>query len=188
MTRAGYLLHPLAIIGLLLWIANDHVFKAAYPSWWTGKLSDVASLAVFPLIPYAAIDLWRARRGLPPPPIAVLLCWVLATGLVMATINTLDLAATAYRWGLGAAQWPFRALRTWSLLPIHPVRLTVDPTDLLTLPALIVPWLIVCRTRCRPGRASRRHGLTRSEARRAATMERCVGMNEYQSVMAKCGR
>ena len=145
MTRAGYLLRPVVLAGLLLWIVNDHVLKATFASWWTGKLSDVASLAVFPLVPYAATDLWRARRGLPPPSMATLRFWIIATGLVMATINTIDIAADAYRWGLGAAQWPLRALRTWSLVPIQPVRLTEDPTDLLTLPALIVPWLVVQR-------------------------------------------
>src|SRR5829696_2606369 len=127
MTRAGYLLHPLVLAALALWIANDHVLKSAFPSWWTGKLSDVASLAVFPLIPYAAIDLWRARCGLPPPPLAVLAFWIVATGLVMATINTVGVAADAYRWGLGAAQWPFRALRAGSLVALHPVHLTEDP-------------------------------------------------------------
>jgi hypothetical protein len=143
MTRAGYLLHPLVLLGLALWLVNDHVLKAACPGWWTGKLSDVASLAVFPLVPYAAIDLWRARRGLPPPPVSTLIVWILATGLVMVTINTLDLAADGYRWGLGAAQWPIQALRSWSLPRIHAVRLTEDPTDLLTLPALIVPWWLI---------------------------------------------
>ena len=143
MTRADYLLRPVVIAALILWIVNDHVLKATFASWWTGKLSDVASLAVFPLVPYAAIDLWRARRGLPPPPIATLVCWIIATGLVMATINTIGVAADAYRWGLGAAQWPFRAVHAWSLVPIRPVHLTEDPTDLLTLPALIVPWYVV---------------------------------------------
>ena len=142
MTRAGYLLHPLVLAALVLWIVNDHVLKASCPSWWTGKLSDVASLAVFPLVPYATLDLMRARRGLSPPSIATLALWIIATGLVMATINTIEITADAYRWGLGTVQWPFRALRSWSLVPIEPVRLTEDPTDLLTLPALIVPWYV----------------------------------------------
>jgi hypothetical protein len=143
MTRADYLLRPVVLAGLLVWIVNDHVLKATFASWWTGKLSDAASLVVFPLVPYAAIDLWRARRNLPPPPLATLVLWIAATGLVMATINTIGVAADAYRWGLGAAQWPFRALFAGSLVPIQPVRLTEDPTDLLTLPALIVPWCVV---------------------------------------------
>lgn len=145
MTRASYLLHPLTLLGLALWVVNDHVLKSACPCWWTGKLSDVASLAVFPLVPYAVADLWRARRGLPPPPRAVLVGWILATGLVMITINTLPLAADGYRWGLGAAQWPIMALRAWAWPALHPVRLTEDPTDLLALPALLVPGYVVAR-------------------------------------------
>lgn len=146
MTRTGYLLRPAVLVCLALWIVNDHVLKAAYPSWWTGKLSDVASLAVFPLVPYAAIDLWRARRGLPPPSPVVLVGWIAATGLVMAMIKTIDVAGDAYRWGLGAMQWPLRALRTGALVPIRRVQLTADPTDLLTLPALIVPWYVMRTT------------------------------------------
>lgn len=149
MTRASYLLHPLVLVGLALWIVNDHLLKGACPGWWTGKLSDVASLAVFPLVPYAATDLWRARRGLPPPSPSTLVFWIAATGLVMATINTLHVAADAYRWGLGAAQWPLRALHARSLVHVQPVRLTEDPTDLLALPALLVPWCVV-----RVGRAA----------------------------------
>ena len=143
MTRADYLLRPVVLASLILWIVTDHVLKATFASWWTGKLSDVVSLVVFPLVPYAAIDLWRSRRNLPPPPMATLAFWIAATGLVMATINTIDVAADAYRWGLATAQWPFRALYAGSLVPIQPVHLTMDPTDLLTLPALIVPWCVI---------------------------------------------
>jgi hypothetical protein len=143
MTRAHYLIHPLVLAGLAVWIVNDHVLKSAYPSWWTGKLSDIASLAVFPLVPYAAADLWRTRHGAPPPAVSTLVFWIVATGLVMVTIKTLDVAAETYRWGLGAAQWPLRALRAWSLVHIQPVRLTQDPTDIFALPALIVPWYVV---------------------------------------------
>lgn len=155
MTRAGYLLHPVALVGLALWLVNDHVFKVHCPSWWTGKLSDVASLAVFPLVPYAAIDLWRAWRRLPPPSMTVLLGWILATGAVMVTIRTLGPAADAYRWGLGMAQWPFRALRAWALVPVQPVQLTMDPTDIATLPALVVPWWVVRSSRAPAGIAPR---------------------------------
>ena len=43
-------LHPLVLAGLALLILNDHVWKAAHGTWWTGKPSDVAGLAVFPLL------------------------------------------------------------------------------------------------------------------------------------------
>ena len=44
--RTRWLVHPvfLAAVGLL--VLNDHVLKSRFPGWWTGKLSDVAGLAV----------------------------------------------------------------------------------------------------------------------------------------------
>jgi hypothetical protein len=143
MTRASYLLHPLVIAGLALWVINDHLLKGAYPGWWTGKLSDLAGLAVFPLIPYAVIDLWRARRGLPPPPVSTLALCIAAAGLALIAIKTTHVAADAYRWSLAAAQWPIRALRVGAVVPLRPVRLARDLTDLLALPALLVPWFVV---------------------------------------------
>ena len=90
---------------------NDHVLKQACPSALTGKLSDVASLAFFPLLPIAAREIVLARRGTTVNPSHTWsLAWIAATGLVMASINTIELAADAYRWGLGLAQWPIRAL------------------------------------------------------------------------------
>lgn len=140
---------PLCVAALVLWALNDHVLKEAFSSWWTGKLSDVTSLIVFPLLPVAALELWREVRGGRAPGNHHLLLWALATGGVMATINTLDAAALAYRHGLGAAQWPAVALQALlggrALPALHTVALTMDPTDLLTLPALLVPLRLAWR-------------------------------------------
>jgi hypothetical protein len=147
---AAYLIHPVVLIALVLWLANDHVGKAVYPGWLSGKASDVASLIVFPLVLIAALDLWRARAGKPGPGAGWIAGWVMATGAVMATINLFDWAAAAYRWGLGAAQWPLRAVYESMLghgIPgLHPVRLTMDPADLWTLPALMVPLALALRS------------------------------------------
>ena len=135
------LLHPIVLLALALWVLNDHVLKNAYPSELTGKLSDVASLIVFPLLATAAVELMRGKRS-----DVVLVVWVILTGVVMATINVFDASAEAYRIGLAAAQWPFLALGPWlsdaTLPPLHRVDLTMDPTDLWTLPALLVPLAI----------------------------------------------
>ncbi len=137
------LLHPLVLGSLVLWFANDHVFKPFHPCWLTGKLSDVTSLIVFPLLALAVVEMHgvssrRART-----------CWLLvcvsATGLVMATINLFEPAAFAYRWGLGTAQWPLRATRVLfgdALPAVQPVQLTMDAGDLMTLPALLVPLFL----------------------------------------------
>ena len=88
----------------------------------------------------AARELVLARvRPIVLPSRAWALGWIAAAGAVMATINTIDLAADAYRWGLGAAQWPFRALLAGEWVALVPVRLWMDPSDLATLPALAAP-------------------------------------------------
>lgn len=142
-TAQDALLHPVVLAALAVWIANDHWGKAAYPGLITGKLSDVASLIVFPLIPIAALALWRRRW----PPTLWIAGWLVATGAVMAAINVLPLAARGYEFGLGALQWPFRAAFAGELVSLQPVYLTMDPTDLFTLPALLVPALILMRYR-----------------------------------------
>ncbi|MBN1584730.1 MAG: hypothetical protein JXA89_28750 [Anaerolineae bacterium] len=49
----------IAAIGLLL--LNDHVLKAAVPSWWTGKLSDLAGLYFSPFCCLFSWVCWRQR-------------------------------------------------------------------------------------------------------------------------------
>jgi hypothetical protein len=136
------LLHPVSLAAIALLVVNDHVLKAAWPGALTGKLSDLAGLAFFPLLLAAVAREVRPALRLRP---AVAAC-ALLTALVFAAVKVLPLAGDAYRVGLGALQWPFRALG--SLLAGHGVpglalvRLTPDVTDLLALPAvLIAVWL-----------------------------------------------
>ncbi len=136
------LLHPVSLAAVALLVVNDHVLKAAWPGALTGKLSDVAGLAFFPLLLAAVAQ--QARPGLRLRP-TVAVC-ALLTALVFAAIKVWPLAGDTYRVGLGALQWPFRALA--SLQAGHDVPrlarvgLTPDATDLLALPAvLIAVWL-----------------------------------------------
>ena len=139
--------HPLIIALLLLWALNDHVLKDYFANEWTGKLSDVAGLAVFPLMLLSAYEISCALLRRDPR----LRNWVLwfslvATGVFMAGINLSEPWARAYTQGLSTAQWPFQA--TWSLLTGAPIpqlatlTVTMDPTDLWTLPALSIAWWI----------------------------------------------
>lgn len=145
MRRSPLLLHPALVVALGVWALNDHVLKAAFHAEWTGKLSDVASLVAFPLLAAGAMALLRGRElGRHEWP--AVLAWSLATGLVMATINTLPSAAWAYRHGLGLALW----LAHGADGAVRPVRLWMDPTDLFTLPALLVPIAIAWRRRHEP--------------------------------------
>ncbi|RKH54204.1 hypothetical protein D7Y23_00825 [Corallococcus sp. AB050B] len=141
------LLHPGVLVAVVLLVLNDHVFKARWPSWWTGKLSDVAGLAMFPVLLQALWEQAFQRRARDfRPSFAVMVGAVVLTGLCFAATKLSPAAGDAWRWALGALQWPFFALRAaLSGVRIPPVRATahtVDITDLLTLPALFIPlWL-----------------------------------------------
>ncbi|MEE2786536.1 MAG: hypothetical protein VX589_04290 [Myxococcota bacterium] len=137
--------HPLIVGLLLLWALNDHVFKAYFANQWTGKISDFAGLAVFPLIPLSAYEISCALLGREPR------CrhWVLwlslvGTGTFMVGINISEAWANVYTQGLSLAQWPFRAV--WGLIADGTIperanlKVTMDPTDLWTLPALSIAW------------------------------------------------
>lgn len=47
--KTHLLVSPGFLLALVLLLVNDHVLKAAYPGWFTGKLSDFAGLFCFPL-------------------------------------------------------------------------------------------------------------------------------------------
>jgi len=136
------LLHPLPLLSIALLIVNDHVLKHRWPGAVTGKLSDAAGMVYFPLFLHALLAPAGRHIGLSER--RMLLGSVLATGLVFAATKTLPAATEVYRVSLGALQWPLRAL--FSLLAraplpaLTPVSAVTDPTDLLTLPLLLIPW------------------------------------------------
>jgi hypothetical protein len=133
----------LAVAVLLL---NDHVFKELRPGVLTGKLSDVAGLIFFPILLGAAVEIgvrtvtgrtWRSARSAS--------ACVLATGLVFAAAELIP----AVSWWL-AVVWGH--LQGWAPFGSDggaPVAFTADVTDLVALPALLVPW-VVGRRRAAP--------------------------------------
>lgn len=147
-TRA--LAGPLPLLAIALLILNDHVLKARVPGVATGKLSDLAGMVFFPLLLAAMAEhVGLRRRGT----VAIA---AVATGTVFAAIKLWAPAGDLYRVGLAALQWPFRALAasvTDTALPaLGRAHLTTDLTDLVVLPALIVPVLLAGRTLTRLSR------------------------------------
>lgn len=134
------LLHPLSLLALALWALNDHYLKAAWGNAFTGKLSDVASLIVAPmLLAYASAALHVGRSHVR----ALLSVWCAVIALVMIAIKLWEPAAEVYRVGLAVLQWPWRCLASAALVELAPVMLAMDPSDLWTLPAALVPpWLL----------------------------------------------
>lgn len=135
------LLHPLAWGSLVVLLVNDHVLKRAYPSWLTGKLSDVAGLVFFPLLLEAVVELGsaRAKRLRSAVPLAVA---VVATGIVFTLAKTSPLVNGWVKAADAVLRYPLRlAVETLHGKPFprlgHP-RMVLDATDLFALPALLV--------------------------------------------------
>lgn len=138
---------PAAIV---LLVVNDHLLKGSFPGVITGKLSDLCGLAFFPVLLATGIELVTTARIRPRAALAV----VLVTGLGFAATKTLPAAALGYGHLLGVLQWPVRALVLGGA-PFVPAHVVVDATDLLTLPALVLPLrLLWARARLSVGAPS----------------------------------
>jgi hypothetical protein len=135
------LAHPVSIAALGLLLVNDHLLRRLWPSWWTGKIGDLAWLFFIPFA-LAALLAWilparmRSHEG-----------WVFglsfaAVGLVFGALKTIP--------GLNLL-----AARAAADFFHTPIQLTRDPSDLLTLPALLLSVLF-WRSMRAPARVSPR--------------------------------
>jgi hypothetical protein len=92
----AYFIHPLPLLAVAVLVLNDRYLKFAYPSWWSGKLSDVSGLFFFPLFLCAIVcllmNLRAGRRGL--------FAAIVATGLIFILIKIWAPATWIYVRGL----------------------------------------------------------------------------------------
>jgi hypothetical protein len=146
------LLHPVVLAAIVVFIVNDHLLRPGHPGWLTGKLSDVVGLIFFPVLLAAVAEVVSpmARRHAA----AMLVLAVALTGLTYLAMLLEPAGADAYRWFLGAVQWPLRiAAALVAGLPVPDlaaVRFAADPTDLITMPALLVPLALAWRRGVQP--------------------------------------
>lgn len=137
----AWLTHPVSVVALVVLLLNDHVLKRAYGTWWTGKLSDVAGLALAPALlavlvagaragvrrwAHGPAASWHEGRRAPRVPLAVVTTVVAGVGFTVAKATAAGAAVASAAWTVVAG--PSVVLR--------------DPTDLLTLPALGVAWWV----------------------------------------------
>ena len=100
---------------LILWILNDHLLKAQFGNVWTGKLSDIAGLVVFPLFMLASYQVIARLLGQwRPQDRAVLWTSIFSTGFIFSAVNLSERWSALFETLIGYLQWPIRA--TWSLL------------------------------------------------------------------------
>jgi hypothetical protein len=141
------LLHPIALGAIALLVLNDQVLKRVAPGLVTGKLSDVAGLVFFPLFLVALVEVGQSLLGnWRGPSHRVLIGACVATGIVFTLVKTTPLGEQVYEQGLGLLQWPFAALDAvlagQALPTAYAVQSTQDATDLMTLPAVGVAYLV----------------------------------------------
>ncbi len=137
------LLHPLAIGALVILIVNDHILKTAIPGAVTGKLSDIAGLAVFPLLLATIIEVVRPRSDRQ----ALVLASIAITVVAFTAVKTTDVSASLFGWSLGLGQWVL-TLGSLRGAELAPAAVIADPTDLLAIPAVLVAaWIALPRRR-----------------------------------------
>jgi hypothetical protein len=136
------LVHPLWLGALALLVLNDHLLKGGglLPGWLTGKLSDFAGLLVAPAVLATLLGV-ASRRGL-----------LAAHAAVCAGFSLINLFP-------GIA----RAVEALTAPTPFPWRITVDPTDLIALPMLVVSYRVL-------GASMRRPAHVAAFARRASLM------------------
>lgn len=115
--------HPLTICSIALLLVNDHILKLYFPSWLTGKLSDFAGLFFFPfLLALMLYPLLRSERR----------SIVFALFLTASIFIPLKTVPAFHADVIAALQ---------SNLGLTLV-ISLDPTDLIALIALLPAWLL----------------------------------------------
>ncbi|GAB4425334.1 MAG: hypothetical protein Kow0031_04880 [Anaerolineae bacterium] len=115
--------HPVSLLAMATLLLNALLWQRFWPSWVTGKLGDVAWLCFAPFVLALPLAwLWPAR------PRRVGATAIMLTGLAYALVK----AAPPVN---AAALAAFAAIG-------FPAKLTLDATDLLALPALLLAWAV----------------------------------------------
>ena len=128
----AWVLHPVSVTALLVLLLNDHVLKTAWPGPLTGKLSDVAGLALAPPVITAAISLLVPRLPVRRVAGAAVVTIGMAFALAKVSATGASVVTGVWSWAWG------------------PVIVRRDPTDLLALPALAISWWAWRRVRRYP--------------------------------------
>ncbi len=138
-------------VAVAVLLLNDHWLKVAYPSWWTGKLSDFAGLYFFPFLVLAGLGglEWVSAR------------WLHWRFRSPQRVMGLALALTVLWFGaLKLSPWTQRpAMMVLERVLGGSRRIIADPTDLMALGMLALTWLrwksLMQRTVAIPNRLSR---------------------------------
>jgi hypothetical protein len=147
---ADGLLHPLSVAAVVVLLVNDHLWKALSPGWATGKVSDFAGLAFFPLVLIGTFEvvLFAAGRWNGPSRRLAVLASA-ATAAAFTFVKLTEVGSSAWSLATGVVQWaPATAvglLNGEQAQPLHGTLVVRDPTDLIALPFVMVGLWIALR-------------------------------------------
>lgn len=147
----GLVRSPVFLVALAVLFVNDQVLKARFGGPITGKLSDVAGLIVVPIVVVTVTEIVRGRTC----DVSTMVRCSVGVAAVFALVQLWAPAGAAYEDVFGVARWPVDSLVALlgGGLPSAPgrVALFADPTDLLALPAAVIPvWIARRHRRRRP--------------------------------------
>lgn len=142
------ILCPSVVVSIVVLLVNDHVLKDRWPGTFTGKLSDFAGLAFFPVLLVAVVESARwvlGTRTWSTSPAVAVVCSAL-TAAVFAAVKTWDATADLYR-----------QIISWLQIPLFgsgPFNHIQDPSDLIALPATALVVVLVVKSRSRVSEAA----------------------------------
>ena len=145
--RCGYVLSPVFLVAVAVLVVNDHFIKVQFPGVISGKLSDVAGLIFFPILLVALAEL--GALVLPRRPYATSRWFLYASAITAVGYIGVKYIPFGQHLYLTSNQWI--ASVTSPLGSTTPLRIVVDPWDLLPLLALLVP--VIAGRRWRPIRS-----------------------------------
>jgi hypothetical protein len=145
--------HPVAIAALAVLVVNDRWLKSAWPGFVTGKLSDCAGLVLLPIGLLSVTELLRRTCRRPVTWRYDPFVWVALSVIGFVFVKVTPAGNDAYAWAIGTIRWAAQALLYGSGLPIRPVLVSRDQTDLLALAVSALPVLLI-RNRTRASRAA----------------------------------
>src|SRR5258706_1574205 len=117
---AAELTRPAPLAALALLVLNDHVLKARFPGFITGKLSDFAGLFLFVVLAFVALDALAHAFDRRSPRVRVTLARAAALATALA-FSMVKLVPSVNRW---VGTW-------WG-------EMVLDPSDLVALPMTAV--------------------------------------------------
>ncbi len=122
----GAFAHPLTILAILVLLLNTLILQPLMPSWWTGKIGDAAWLSFAPFLIALCLG---AVLGNERTAILVALALTACGFVALKTLPAFNLLAS----------------QSFAQLTGVPLKLALDPTDLVTLPALGIAYWIWMR-------------------------------------------